>query len=193
MILLSAFSSNLARSRGETDPENPSIQVEREPETEETSRYSKREHCLWISVISAFPLIYCGLYFFIKYAIVTSKEAAMLALPNMVRVSSSGPAGELYPDSLGDYKLMAYVTHNDLPVYQHSTRDDRYIIGNGNIFRKKSLLTKYFINLENNWFISHEISNSGLREFISNRTEDGQFDFDWQYNKYPNCKTQTGG
>ena len=56
----------------------------------------------------------------------------MLALPNMVRVSSSGPAGELYPDSLGDYKLMTDIIHNDLPVYQHSARDDRYIIGNGN-------------------------------------------------------------
>ena len=54
----------------------------------------------------------------------------MLALPNMVRVSSSGPAGELYPDSLGDFKLTD-ITLNDLPVYQHSARDDRYIIGNG--------------------------------------------------------------
>ena len=42
---------------------------------------------------------------------------------------------------------------------------------------------------ENFWFISHEISNSGLREFISNRTEDGQLDLDWQYNRYPNCTT----
>ena len=147
MTPLSAFSSNLARSRGETDPENPSIQVEREPETEETSRYSKREHCLWISVISAFPLIYCGLYFFIKYAIVTSKEAAMLALPNMVRVSSSGPAGELYPDSLGDYyKLTIDVTLNDLPVYQHSARDDRYIIGNGNFNNQNSLVYSILIS-----------------------------------------------
>ena len=44
---------------------------------------------------------------------------------------------------------------------------------------------------ENFWFISHEISNSGLREFISNRTEDGHItpDLDWQYNRYPNCTT----
>ena len=127
--------SNLTKSRGKKDPESPSIVIERVQEKEETKRYSKKDHCLWISVISAFPLIYCGLYFFIKYAIVTSKEAAMLALPNMVRVSSSGPAGELYPDSLGDYyKLTIDVTLNDLPVYQHSARDDRYIIGNGNSY-----------------------------------------------------------
>ena len=59
----------------------------------------------------------------------------MLALPNMVRVSSSGPAGELYPDSLGDYyKLTTDNTLNDLPVYQHSARDDRYIVGNGKFY-----------------------------------------------------------
>ena len=65
----------------------------------------------------------------------------MLALPNMVRVSSSGPAGELYPDSLGDYyKLTIDVTLNDLPVYQHSARDDRYIIGNGSIIIQDSIM-----------------------------------------------------
>ena len=89
-------------------------------------------HCVWISVISVFPLIYCGLYFAIKYTIITETEAAQQAFLAIVRVSSSGPAGELYPDSLGDYyKLTIDVTLNDLPVYQHSARDDRYIIGNG--------------------------------------------------------------
>ena len=51
-------------------------------------------------------------------------------IQDIVRVSSSGPAGELYPDSLGDYRLTD-ITHNDLPVYQHSARDDRYIISVG--------------------------------------------------------------
>ena len=125
--------SNLTKSRGKKDPESPSIVIERVQEKEETKRYSKKDHCLWISVISAFPLIYCGLYFFIKYRIVTSTEAEMLAFPNMMRVSCSGPVGDYYADSLGDYyKLTIDVTLNDLPVYQHSARDDRYIIGNGN-------------------------------------------------------------
>ena len=88
-------------------------------------------HCVWISVISVFPLIYCGLYFAIKYTIITETEAAHQAFPDIVRVSSSGPAGELYPDSLGDYRLMTDIIHNDLPVYQHSARDDRFIINNG--------------------------------------------------------------
>ena len=89
-------------------------------------------HCVWISVISVFPLIYCGLYFAIKYTIITEIEAAQQAFPDIVRVSSSGPAGELYPDSLGEYELMTDIIYNGLPVYQHSARDDRYIIGNGN-------------------------------------------------------------
>ena len=127
--------SNLTKSRGKKDPESPSIVIERVQEKEETKRYSKKDHCLWISVISAFPLIYCGLYFFIKYRIVTSTEAEMLAFPNMMRVSCSGPVGDYYADSLGDYyKLTIDVTLNDLPVYQHSARDDRYIIGNGNFY-----------------------------------------------------------
>ena len=68
------------------------------------------------------------MYFAVRDLITASKP-----IQDFVRVSSSGPAGELYPDSLGDYyKLTTDVTLNDLPVYQHSARDDRYIIGNGN-------------------------------------------------------------
>ena len=96
--------------------------------------YTPIMHCVWISVISVFPLIYCGLYFAIKYTIVTEAEIAQQLIPDIVRVSSSGPAGELYPDSLGDYRLMTDIIHNDLPVYQHSARDDRYITGNGNFY-----------------------------------------------------------
>ena len=57
--------------------------------------------------------------------------------PDIVRVRSSGPAAELYPDSLGEYRrLPPDTTHNDHPVFQHSARDDRFIINIGkNIFR----------------------------------------------------------
>ena len=91
--------------------------------------YGILSHCAWISVISVFPLIYCGLYFAIKYWIIT--EEARIVQPNMMRVSSSGPADEFYPDSLGEYRLLPDITHNDLPVFQHSARDDRFIIQNG--------------------------------------------------------------
>ena len=96
-------------------------------------QYSWKQHCLWILVLSVFPLIYCGFYFSIKYTIAAVVNKDEQVIPDIVRVSSSGPAGELYPDSLGDYKLTD-ITLNDLPVYQHSARDDRYIIGNGNSY-----------------------------------------------------------
>ena len=51
--------------------------------------------------------------------------------PDTVMVSSSGPAAVLYPDSLGEYKLRSNFTFNNFPVYEHSERDDRFIINNG--------------------------------------------------------------
>ena len=60
-------------------------------------------------------------------------DEARIVQPNMMRVSSSGSAAELYPDSLGEYRLLPDVTHNDRPVFQHSARDDRYIISVGKL------------------------------------------------------------
>ena len=85
-------------------------------------------HCVWISVISVFPLIYCGLFFAIKNTITTEQGNTQVVLPDIVRLKSSGPAAELYPDSLGEYRLLPDITLNDLPVYQHLTTDDRFII-----------------------------------------------------------------
>ena len=70
----------------------------------------------------------------------------MLAFPNMMRVSCSGPVGDYYADSLGDYyKLTIDVTLNDLPVYQHSARDDRYIISVGQFL---SQLSDLFLSIK---------------------------------------------
>ena len=143
-------------------------------------------HCVWISVISVFPLIYCGLFFAIKYTIIT--EEARIVQPNKMMVSSSGPAAELYPDSLGEYRLLPDIIFNDFPVFQHSAREDRFIIQNGNIIQKQS---HRILILANTWFITHEISNSGLREFSSSKAERGHLvtSQSWKYNKYPNCTT----
>ena len=152
-----------------------------------------KQHCLWISVLSVFPLIYCGFYFSIKHTIKNFLNKDEQVIPDIVRVSSSGPAGELYPDSLGEYKLMTDIIHNDLPVYQHSARDDRYIINNGELLIYYLSIINIHIILANSWFITHEISNSGPREFISDITaeEKGHIadGLDWQYNTYPNCQT----
>ena len=97
--------------------------------------YGILSHCAWISVISVFPLIYCGLFFAIKNTITMDQGNTKLVLPDIVRVNSSGPAAELYPDSLGEYGLLPDITLNDLPVYQHLTRDDRFIICVGKLVK----------------------------------------------------------
>ena len=102
-----------------------------------------------------------------------------------MRISSSGPAAELYPESLGDYYLLPPdISLNDLPVYKHSVRDDRFIV---NIIMEFGDISEHF------WLITREISNSGLREFSSSVRKEGQMidDLDWQYNRYPNCRTRT--
>ena len=156
--------------------------------------YGIVSHCVWISVISVFPLIYCGLFFAIKNTITTEQGNTQLVLPDIVRVSSSGPAAELYPDSLGEYRLLPDITHNDLPVYKHSIRDDRFIIQNG-IHNAFLLINNWNSFAGYHWFITHEISNSGLREFSSFRAERGHLvtSQGWKYNKYPNCKTVRWG
>ena len=97
--------------------------------------YGILSHCAWISVISVFPLIYCGLYFAIKNTITMDQGGTQLVLPDIVRVNSSGPAAELYPDSLGEYRLLPDITLNDYPVFQHSARDDRFIIFIGRVVK----------------------------------------------------------
>ena len=147
MTLLSALSSYLTRDKEIKDPENPedrtetdaaevtfiSIDIEYEKMSEYSQHYGIVSHCVWISVISVFPLIYCGLFFAIKNTITMDQGNTKLVLPDIVRVNSSGPAAELYPDSLGEYGLLPDITLNDLPVYQHLTRDDRFIIGSGKV------------------------------------------------------------
>ena len=69
-----------------------------------------------------------GLFFFMNNKIQEGKIDSTV-YPDIVRVSSSGPAAELYPDSLGEYRRSGE-THNNLPVYQHSSLD-KYIVNMG--------------------------------------------------------------
>ena len=113
--------------------------------------------------------------------------------PDTVMVSSSGPAAELYPESLGEYKLRSNFTFNNFPVYEHSVRDDRFIINNGIHIQYSVMIGRFILYLlipAYFWFITREISNSGLREFGTVRREE-QLDNDlyWVYNRYPNCRT----
>ena len=60
-----------------------------------------------------------------------------VALNNLTRpaqtvtVSSDGPASEMYPDSMGHYKILKDVYRSGLPVYKHVDRDDRFVIYTG--------------------------------------------------------------
>ena len=68
----------------------------------------------------------------IRYMMNEEDEVIQPVYLDIVRVNSSGPAAELYPDSLGEYRLLPDISHNNYPVFQHSARDDRFIIQNGN-------------------------------------------------------------
>ena len=67
-------------------------------------------------------LIYLGMY---------------LVLNNMTRpvqrvtVSSEGPAAEMYPDSMGQYRVLRDVYRYDRAVYKHVETEDRFIIYTG--------------------------------------------------------------
>ena len=53
-----------------------------------------------------------------------------IMFPDMVTIQGSA---ELYSDSQGNYHQLPYpaISSNGLPVYQHSARDDRFIINSG--------------------------------------------------------------
>ena len=54
-----------------------------------------------------------------------------LKQPNIIKLSSSGPTSEKYPESFGEYQLLQDISHNGRPVYQSLARDDRYIVNIG--------------------------------------------------------------
>ena len=43
-------------------------------------------------------------------------------------VSSEGPAAEMYPESMGQYKILKDIYRNNRAVYKHVDREDRFII-----------------------------------------------------------------
>ena len=55
--------------------------------------------------------------------------------PDIIKLSSTGPASEKYPESLGEYQLLQDTSHNS--VYQSLDRDDRFIINIGEYIMSK--------------------------------------------------------
>ena len=51
--------------------------------------------------------------------------------PDSLRVSSSGPVSDLLPSYLGDYQKTSNISSCDRPVWQHTERQDRFILYRG--------------------------------------------------------------
>ena len=58
----------------------------------------------------------------------------MTSAVQTVTVSSEGPAAQIYPDSMGQYRVLRDVYPHDRyrVVYKHVDREDRFIIYTGN-------------------------------------------------------------
>ena len=104
--------------------------------------------------------------------------------PDMVRLSSSGPSAERYPDSLGVYKRLPDITYNDLPVYKH-VAIERFMFCHGD----KLMFWVVAQELKNSRteFESSDLRYSGLRKPT---LDSGLL---WRHNRtkesYPNCTT----
>ena len=154
--------------------------------------YNIWSHCVWISVISVFPLIYCGLYFAIKNTITMDQGNTQLVLPDIVRVNISGPAAELYPNVSGEYKLLPDITVQDRPVYRHTGQDSVYT---------KDYYIYSFGKRVKLWTIAHQ-SSGELGNFFGQLLRSEKYNNEDRSNRaltsnlvlqyylgYPNCRT----
>ena len=105
------------------------------------------------TIMSCFLIIFLSLIFlavtFLTYF------GLYVALNNLTRpaqtvtVSSDGPASEMYPDSMGQYKILEEVYRYDRPVYKHVDREDRFIIYAGNRVECKTDISLYLLDNHN--------------------------------------------
>ena len=70
-------------------------------------------------ILTLTSLTYLGLYLVLNN---------MTSPVKTVTVSSEGPAAEMYPDSMGQYKILKDIYRNNRAVYKHVDREDRFII-----------------------------------------------------------------
>ena len=80
--------------------------------------------CVSLLILTLTFLTYLGLY----------GELSRMTMPaQTVTVSSEGPAAEMYPDSMGQYKVLRDVYPHDRyrVVYKHVDREDRFIVYTG--------------------------------------------------------------
>ena len=87
----------------------------------------------FLRILCVLLIIYTTLYItFFKCFLVLNDS--ITRTPQTVTLSSEGPANEMYPDSMGEYKVLRDVYPHDRyrVVYQHVDREDRFIVYTGN-------------------------------------------------------------
>ena len=72
-----------------------------------------------LAILTLTVLTYLGLY--------NELSKLTIAAPN-VTVSSEGPVAEMYPGSMGQYKILKDLYRSNRAVYKHVEREDRFII-----------------------------------------------------------------
>ena len=99
------------------------------------------------------PIIICMTLIFLEITIL-AYLSAYIFLNNLtqpaqtVTVSSEGPAAEMYPDYMGQYKVLREVYRYDRAVYKHVDREDRFIIFAGKIRLGQLTRWDYFYSEE---------------------------------------------
>ena len=86
-------------------------------------------------ILTLTVLTYLGLY---------NELSKLTIAARNVTVSSEGPAAEMFPDSMGQYKVLRDVYPHDRyrVVYKHVDREDRFIVYIGNKQYKYKLIDR---------------------------------------------------
>ena len=85
----------------------------------------------FLRILIVLLIIYTTLYItFFKCFLVLNDS--ITRTPQIVTLSSEGPANEMYPDSMGEYQLA-----EEENLYRHKNREDKFLMFNklGNIFQ----------------------------------------------------------
>ena len=92
-------------------------------------------------LIFVLSLFFLSLTFLAYLGLYTNLSKLVIAAET-VTVSSEGPAAEMYPDSMGEYKVLRDVYPHDRyrVVYQHMDKKDKFIVYTGNKQYKYKLI-----------------------------------------------------
>ena len=149
------------------------------------SQMNKEENNVKISslkIISVLLIIFTIIYFTCFGCFLVLNDAGTRTAQT-VTLNSEGPAGEMYPDSMGEYQLAGEESKSTW--YKHIERQDRFIMYNklGNIHSIKNIVILYISPLDYRWYITHtndtEIVEGDIRSVLSGRNLFPELE--WEY------------